>query len=74
MRIRTTAPRTSLSWRISATRPARRIWVEYYWFQVVRGEEDRGLWTEEDPDCEMRVAVDFPLAQLLDEYIEHGAH
>ena len=49
-------------------------WVEYYWFQVVfRGEEDRGPWTEEDPDREMRIAVDFPLAQLLDEYAEHSA-
>ncbi|MFF9527603.1 DinB family protein [Streptomyces achromogenes] len=44
-------------------------WVEYYWFQVVfLGEEDQGPWTEEDPDREMRIAVDFPLTQLLDEY------
>jgi uncharacterized damage-inducible protein DinB len=49
-------------------------WVEYYWFQVVLlGEEDRGPWTEEDPDREMRIAVDFPLAQLLDEYAEQSA-
>src|SRR3954468_24320596 len=49
-------------------------WVEYYWFQVVfLGEEDRGPWTDEDPDREMRIAVDFPLTQLLDEYAEQSA-
>lgn len=49
-------------------------WVEYYWFQVVfLGEEDRGPWTEEDPDREMRIAVDFPLTQLVDEYAEQSA-
>ncbi|MEU6841131.1 DinB family protein [Streptomyces sp. NPDC046716] len=45
-------------------------WVEYYWFQVVfLGEEDQGPWTDEDPDREMRIAVEFPLAQVLDEYV-----
>ncbi|MFI7385586.1 DinB family protein [Streptomyces sp. NPDC049813] len=49
-------------------------WVEYHWFQVIfLGEEDHGPWTDEDPDREMRIAVDFPLAQLLDEYAEHSA-
>ncbi|MFB4426578.1 DinB family protein [Streptomyces sp. QL37] len=49
-------------------------WVEYYWFQVVfLGEEDRGPWTDEDPDREMRIAVDFPLSRLLDEYAEQCA-
>ncbi|MFI8823839.1 DinB family protein [Streptomyces sp. NPDC053431] len=49
-------------------------WVEYYWFQVVfLGEEDLGPWTEEDPDREMRIAVDFPLPQLLDEYAAQSA-
>ncbi|MEU6069713.1 DinB family protein [Streptomyces sp. NPDC047082] len=48
-------------------------WVEYYWFQVVfLGEEDKGPWTDEDPDREMRTAVDFPLSQLLDEYAEQS--
>jgi uncharacterized damage-inducible protein DinB len=48
-------------------------WVEYYWFQVVfLGEEDEGPWTDEDPDREMRIAVDFPLARLLDEYAEQA--
>ncbi|GAA5019316.1 DinB family protein [Streptomyces siamensis] len=49
-------------------------WVEYFWFQVVfLGEEDEGPWTDEDPDREMRIAVDVPLAQLLDEYEEQSA-
>ncbi|MEV3925453.1 DUF664 domain-containing protein [Actinomadura coerulea] len=49
-------------------------WVEYYWFQVVfLGEEDRAPWTEEDPDREMCIVVDFPLTQLLDEYAEQSA-
>lgn len=49
-------------------------WVEYSWFQVVfLGEEDHGPWTDEDPDREMRIAVDFPLTQLLDEYAEQSA-
>ncbi|MFF8864382.1 DinB family protein [Streptomyces sp. NPDC015139] len=49
-------------------------WVEYYWFQVVfLGEEDEGPWTDEDPDREMRIAVDVPLAQLLTEYEEQSA-
>ncbi|MCQ9131031.1 MULTISPECIES: DinB family protein [Streptomyces] len=49
-------------------------WVEYYWFRVVLlGEEDEGPWTDEDPDREMRIAVDLPLVDLLDEYAEHAA-
>ncbi|MEV6562820.1 DinB family protein [Nocardia sp. NPDC051756] len=48
-------------------------WVEYQWFQVVfLGEEDQAPWTDEDPDREMRIAVDFPLTQLLDEYAEQS--
>ena len=48
-------------------------WVEYFWFQVVfLGEEDEGPWTEEDPDREMRIAVDIPLSQLLAEYAEQA--
>lgn len=44
-------------------------WVEYYWFQVVfLGEEEEGPWTEEDPDREMRIALDIPLADLLSAY------
>ncbi|HET6748357.1 MAG TPA: DinB family protein [Actinomycetes bacterium] len=49
-------------------------WVEYSWFQVVLlGEENHGPWTEEDPDREMRIAVDVPIAQLLGEYEEQCA-
>ncbi|MFI8371571.1 DinB family protein [Streptomyces sp. NPDC085466] len=49
-------------------------WVEYYWFHVVLlGHEDEGPWTDEDPDREMRVAVDFPLPRLLEEYAEQTA-
>ncbi|BFV57234.1 DinB family protein [Kitasatospora sp. CMC57] len=44
-------------------------WVEHYWFDVVfLGGEDEGPWTDEDPDREMRIAVDLPLAELLDDY------
>ncbi|WP_030264074.1 DinB family protein [Streptomyces sp. NRRL B-24484] len=44
-------------------------WVEHWWFEVMfLGEEDRGPWTEEDPDREMRIAVDRPLDELLAEY------
>ncbi|MFF8724919.1 DinB family protein [Streptomyces sp. NPDC015171] len=49
-------------------------WVEYYWFRVVfLGEEDEGPWTDEDPDREMRIAVDIPLPRLLAEYAEESA-
>lgn len=44
-------------------------WVEYYWFEVVfLGGEDEGPWTDEDPDREMRIAVDMPLADVLTDY------
>ncbi|WP_326767499.1 DinB family protein [Streptomyces sp. NBC_01591] len=46
-------------------------WVEYYWFEVVfLGGEDEGPWTDEDPDREMRIAVDMPLADVLSLYEE----
>ncbi|MEI7032481.1 DinB family protein [Streptomyces pratensis] len=52
-------------------------WVEHYWFHVMfLGEEDDGPLaeaTEEDPDPEMRTAVDVPLPQLLAEYEEQSA-
>ncbi|MEU2246468.1 DinB family protein [Streptomyces sp. NPDC019224] len=49
-------------------------WVEYYWFEVVfLGHEDEGPWTDEDPDREMRIAVDVPLADVLREYEEQSA-
>jgi hypothetical protein len=37
------------------------------------GEEDEAPWTDEDPDREMRIAVDFPLPDLLKEYAEQAA-
>ncbi len=44
-------------------------WVEYSWFEVtLLGGEDHGPWTDEDPDREMRIAVDIPIAQLLADY------
>ncbi|MFE3325188.1 DinB family protein [Streptomyces sp. NPDC059176] len=49
-------------------------WVEYYWFDVVLlGHEDEGPWTEEDPDREMRIAVDVPLAELIAAYEAQSA-
>ncbi|GAA3823792.1 DinB family protein [Streptomyces phyllanthi] len=51
-------------------------WVEYHWFQVMfLGEEPAGPLTEatdEDPDPEMRLAVDIPLPQLIAEYQEQS--
>ncbi|TGN79740.1 DinB family protein [Streptomyces bauhiniae] len=47
-------------------------WVEHYWFEVMfLGEDPAGPLTEatdEDPDPEMRTAVDTPLPQLLADY------
>ncbi|GAA1897483.1 DinB family protein [Streptomyces sodiiphilus] len=49
-------------------------WVEYSWFEVVfLGEEDRGPWSEEEPDGEMTVAAGVPLPELLDRYEETSA-
>ncbi|MBB5119550.1 mini-circle protein [Streptomyces eurocidicus] len=49
-------------------------YVEYYWFQVVfLGEEDTIPWTEDDPDWEMRTAVDIPLPEILAAYEEQSA-
>ncbi|MET9623142.1 DinB family protein [Streptomyces sp. NPDC006464] len=52
-------------------------WVEHHWVQVVfLGEEPEGPLTEatdEDPDPEMRTAVDIPLSRLLAEYEEQSA-
>lgn len=44
-------------------------WVEHSWFEVVLlGEPDQGPWTEQDPDREMRIAVEVPIADLLADY------
>jgi len=59
-----TSPLMTVSGLVSHLR-----WVEYFWFEMVfLGQEKRGPWTDEDPDREMRIAVDVPLAQLLDDY------
>jgi len=59
-----TSPLMTVSGLVSHVR-----WVGYSWFEVVfLGHEDQGPWTEEDPDREMRIAFDVPLAQLLDEF------
>jgi uncharacterized damage-inducible protein DinB len=59
-----TSPLMTVSGLVSHVR-----WVEYYWFEVMfLGHEDQGPWTDEDPDREMRIALDVPLAQLLDDY------
>jgi uncharacterized damage-inducible protein DinB len=64
-----TSPLMTISGLVSHVR-----WVEYWWFEVVfLGHEDQGPWTEEDPDREMRIALDVPLAQLLDEYDAQSA-
>ncbi|MEV6763935.1 DinB family protein [Streptomyces sp. NPDC051105] len=51
-------------------------WVEYHWVQVMfLGEEPAGPLTQasdDDPDPEMRTAVDIPLPQLLAAYEEQS--
>lgn len=44
-------------------------WVENWWFEVIFQElPDTSPWTEDDVDREMRIAVDYPIEQLLAEY------
>jgi hypothetical protein len=44
-------------------------WNEHWWFEVMfLGDEDRGPWTDEDPDAEFKVALTMPLGRLLVEY------
>jgi uncharacterized damage-inducible protein DinB len=58
------SPLTTISGLVSHLR-----WVEYAWFEVnLLGEEYHGPCTDEDPDREMRIAVEVPIAQLLAEY------
>ncbi|MFI5532607.1 DinB family protein [Kitasatospora sp. NPDC051853] len=46
-------------------------WVEHWWFDVVLlGGEDRGPWTQDDPDGEMRIGAEVPIATLVAEYQE----
>jgi uncharacterized damage-inducible protein DinB len=58
------SPLTTISSLVSHLR-----WVEYYWIRVVLlGEENHTPSTEDDPDREMRVALDIPITRLLAEY------
>ncbi|MFI0480787.1 DinB family protein [Actinomadura sp. 9N215] len=58
------SPLTTISGLVSHLR-----WVEYWWFEVVfLGREDRGPWTEDDPDREMRIATGTPIRRLLADY------
>lgn len=44
-------------------------WVEYSWFEVdFLGGDDEGPWTEEEPDREMSIGAETPLATLLADY------
>jgi uncharacterized damage-inducible protein DinB len=44
-------------------------WNEHYWFEVMfLGGEDRGPWTDEDPDAEFTASLALPLAQVVEEY------
>lgn len=44
-------------------------WVEAGWFEhIFLGGDDLGPCTDEDPDREMRVAVEIPIVRLLAEY------
>ncbi|GAA1516120.1 DinB family protein [Sphaerisporangium rubeum] len=63
-----TSPLMSISGLVSHLR-----WVEYSWIQVrLFGEDDHGPWTDDDPDREMRIGVEIPLARLLAEYEEQA--
>ena len=44
-------------------------WVERDWIEnVLLGDEVKGPWTDDDPDREMRIAVEVPIRDLLAEY------
>lgn len=46
-------------------------WMETWWFETVfQGVDFDFPWTDEEPDREMSIALDRPLAELLDEYDE----
>jgi uncharacterized damage-inducible protein DinB len=58
------SPLTTISGLVSHLR-----WVEQDWIQTrLLGHQDQGPWTDEDPDREMRIAADIPIAQLLADY------
>jgi uncharacterized damage-inducible protein DinB len=44
-------------------------WVEHFWIESqFLGGEDRGPWTDEEPDREFSMVSEVPLAQVLEEY------
>ncbi|RII08561.1 DinB superfamily protein [Streptomyces sp. YIM 130001] len=44
-------------------------WVEHWWFEVIfLGEPDVGPWTDDDPDRELRLGAQLPLAEVIAEY------
>ena len=46
-------------------------WVEHSWFEhIFGGGPDRGPWTDEEPDREMTLGTELPLAQVLSDYAE----
>jgi uncharacterized damage-inducible protein DinB len=63
------SPLTTISGLVSHLR-----WMEYAWLEVnLLGAPSHAPWTDEDPDREMRIAVEVPLSQLLAEYRESCA-
>lgn len=58
------SPLTTIAGLVSHLR-----WVEYHWLEVtLLGGADHHPSTDDDPDREMRIALDIPLAELLDDY------
>ncbi len=58
------SPLTTISGLVSHLR-----WVEYYWIRaVLLGEEKHSPPTADDPNAEMRMALEIPIARLLAEY------
>lgn len=49
-------------------------WVEHSWLETrFAGGPDRGPWTEEDPDRELRLGLSTPLAEVVAGYREQIA-
>jgi hypothetical protein len=65
-----TSPLLSLSGLVSHLR-----WVEGYWFDhMLLGGPDEGPWTDDDPDRDIRLGFEVPLARLLDDYDAQCQH
>lgn len=46
-------------------------WVEHSWIETIAlAQPDRGPWTDDDPDREMRIAADIPIDILLADYAD----